>query len=453
MNRSNQLGEERIGKLLLKFSLPAIVGMLVNALYTVIDRIFVGQGVGSLALSGIAVAFPIPIAIMAFIMLIAIGATSLISIRLGEGKKEEAEVIVGNSFVLLVLISLAISVLGSIFLDPLLLQFGASSEVLPYAKQFTSVLLWGAVFQSIGFGMNNFIRAEGNPRTAMVTMIMAAVLNTILNPIFIFGLRIGVAGSALATVISQGIISIWVLSYFVGNKAVLRLRWRNFKLERKIIKPVLAIGISPFAMQLVASLVTILLNKSLALHGGDLAIAAMGIINSIAMLIFMPVFGINQGAQPIIGYNYGARKYARVKETLKWGVLWATLVMTIGFIAIEIFPNAIMLAFSANDPTLMGLGVQGLRIFLAMLPLIGFQVAAVNYFQATGKPKKSLFLTLSRQVIFLIPLILLLPRFLGLTGVWLAGPASDLAASVLTAVFLVSDLKTLHLTESSSIEQ
>lgn len=442
MNRSRQLGEEKIGKLLLKFSIPAIIGMLVNALYNIVDRVFVGRGVGSLALSGIAISFPISLVIMAFGMLIGIGATSVISIRLGQRKREEAERIVGNAFILLFGISLIISLLCYLFMDPLLLVFGASSDVLPYAKQYISVLLWGAVFQSIGFGMNNFIRAEGNPRIAMYTMVLGAVLNTILNPIFIFGLHLGVVGSALATVISQFITAIWVLSYFLGNRAMLRLRLRNLKLERILVKDILTIGLSPFSMQLVGSIVTVLLNKSLAGYGGDLSIAAMGIITSVSMLIFMPIFGIGQGAQPILGFNYGARKYDRVKQTLKLSVIGATSVMILGFLMVELFPVALMTLFS-KDPELIQIGSNGMRIFLMMLPVIGFQVTAVNYFQATGKPRKSLFLSLSRQLIFLVPMIYILPKFLGLTGVWLAAPVSDLASSVLTAVWLLKDLKQL----------
>lgn len=443
MDRSKLLGEEKIGKLLVKFSVPAITGMLVNAIYSIIDRIFVGRGVGSLALSGIAISFPIPLVIMAFGMLVAMGATSLISIRLGEGKKEEAEVIVGNSFVLLLFLSFLISLIGYLFMDQLLIQFGASQEVLPYAKQFTQVLLIGAVFQSIGFGMNNFIRAEGNPRIAMLTMLLGAVLNTILNPLFIFGLKIGVAGSALATVISQAIVSIWVLSYFLGDKALLKLRLRNLHLRLAIVKQTFAIGLSPFAMQFIASIVTIIFNKSLAHYSGDLAIAAFGIINSIVMVIFMPVFGINQGAQPIIGFNYGARKYYRVKRALTLSIIGATGVMLVGFILTQVFPQWIMSFFSADDQNLIALGTRGLRLYLMMLPIIGLQVASVNYFQATGKPKKSLFLSLSRQVVFLIPALLIFPRFLGLDGVWLAGPASDLASTILTAILLTKDVKDL----------
>ena len=442
MNPSQQLGEEKIGKLLLRFSIPAIIGMLVNGLYNIVDRVFVGQGVGALALSGIAISFPFTLAIMAFGMLIGIGATAVISIRLGQQKKEEAEQIVGNAFVLLLGISLSITLLGYIFMDPLLILFGASTEVIPYAKQYLTVLLWGAVFQTIGFGMNNFIRAEGNPKIAMYTMVLGAVLNTILNPLFIFGLHLGVAGSALATVISQFITAGWVLFYFLGSRALLKLRLKNLRLKRLFVKDILAIGISPFSMQLVGSIVTILLNKTLVSYGGDLSIAAMGVINSIAMLIFMPIFGIGQGAQPILGYNYGARKYGRVKQTLKLSVIGATAVMIFGFIVVELFPVAIMSLFS-KDPELIRIGSNGLRIFLVMLPIIGFQVTAVNYFQATGKPRKSLFLSLSRQLIFLVPMLLILPKFWGLTGVWLAGPVADFASAGLTVVWLSKDLKQL----------
>jgi putative MATE family efflux protein len=442
MNRSEQLGEEKIGKLLLKFSLPAIIGMLVNGLYNIVDRIFVGQGVGALALSGIAISFPFTLAIMAFGMLIGIGATAVISIRLGQQKKEQAEQIVGNAFVLLLGVSLFITLIGHIFMDPLLVLFGASSEVIPYAKQYLTVLLWGAVFQTIGFGMNNFIRAEGNPKIAMFTMVFGAVLNTILNPIFIFGLHLGVAGSALATVISQFVTAVWVLSYFLGNRALLKLRLRNFRLKWPFVKDILAIGVSPFSMQLVGSIVTVLLNKTLVSYGGDLSSAAMGVINSITMLIFMPIFGIGQGAQPILGYNYGARNYDRVKQTLKLSMIGATGVMIIGFLVVELFPVALMTLFS-QDQELIRLGSYGLRIFLMMLPIIGFQLTAVSYFQATGKPRKSLFLSLSRQLIFLVPMLLILPKFWGLTGVWLAGPVADFASAGLTVLWLRKDLKQL----------
>jgi putative MATE family efflux protein len=442
MDRSNILGEEKIGKLLLKFSVPAIIGMLVNAFYSVIDRVFVGKGVGPEALSGIAISFPIPLIIMAFGMLIGIGGTSLISIRLGQQRKEDAEHIIGNSVTLLLVISVLISLITYLFMDGLLIQFGASSEVLPYARTFISVLLWGTVFQGIGFGMNNFIRAEGNPKVAMFTMILGAVLNIILNPIFIFIFKLGVAGSALATVISQMVVSIWVLYYFLGEQSSLKLRLRYLKLDKRIVKEIVAIGVSPFSMQIVASVVTVIFNKSLAFYGGDPAIAAMAVINGLVMMFFMPVFGINQGAQPIIGYNYGARKYDRVRKTLWLGIMGATGFMILGFLLTHFFPGGLMRLFTA-DEELIRIGIEGLKIYLVMLPIIGFQIAVVNYFQATGQPKKSLFLSLSRQLIFLIPALLIMPRFYGLQGVWMAGPVSDITSTVVTTILFFNDLKRL----------
>lgn len=442
MDRAQQLGEEKIGKLLLQFSIPAIIGMLVNGLYNIVDRIFVGRGVGDLALSGIAVSYPITMAMMAFGMLIGFGATAVISIRLGQQRREEAERILGNAFVLLVGISLFITVVCYVFMDALLMAMGTSPEVLPYARDFITVLLIGVVFMGVGFGLNNIIRAEGNPRIAMYTMILGAVLNTVLNPIFIFGLHMGIKGSALATVIAQAVTAIWVMYYFLSSRSMLKLRLRNFRLEWVLVRDMLAIGLSPFAMQLVGSLVTVFLNKSLLTYGGDLAIAALGIITSVVMLIFMPIFGIGQGAQPIMGYNFGARNYARVKRTLKLAVISAMAVMTMGFVVVELFPEAIFRLFS-NNPDLIQMGAGGMRVYLLMLPVVGFQVTVTNYFQATGKPRKSLFLSLSRQLIFLLPLIWILPKFFGLAGIWMAAPLSDLAAVVLTAVWLAKDLKQL----------
>lgn len=442
MDRSNALGEEKIGKLLLRYSVPAIIGMLVNAFYSVVDRIFVGKGVGPEALSGIAISFPIPLIIMAFSMLIGIGATSLISIRLGQHRKEDAERIIGNSLTLLIGISIVISLVAYLFLDGLLIQFGASPDVLPYARTFVKVLLWGAVFQGIGFGMNNFIRAEGNPKVAMFTMILGAVLNIILNPIFIFVFKLGVAGSALATVISQMVTSIWVLYYFLSDQSSLKLHLRNLRVDKTIVREIVGIGVSPFSMQIAASVITVIFNKSLAFYGGDSAIAAMAVINGIVMMIFMPVFGINQGAQPIIGYNYGAGNYRRVKKTLGLAILGATGVMVLGFLVTQLFSNGLMRLFT-SDPDLIRNGVEGLRIYLVMLPIIGLQIAVVNYFQATGQPKKSLFLSLSRQLIFLIPALLILPRFYGLTGVWMAGPVSDFISTIVTAILLLIDWRRL----------
>lgn len=447
MDRSKQLGEESIGRLLWKFSIPAIVGMLVNALYNIIDRIFVGKGVSELAITAITVAFPISTVIMAFGMLIGIGAAATVSIKLGQQNKKEAEHILGNALVLIIIASLFVTTFGLIFLEPLLKIFGASEQALPLAKQFTTIILIGTVLQNVGFGMNNMIRSEGNPKIAMITMLMGAILNTIFNPIFIFGLHLGIRGSAMATIISQTVCSIWVLSYFMSKKSTLKLKKENLKLSSHIVKQIFAIGLSPFLMQLAASVITIVLNNDLGSYGGDKAIAAMGIINSVTMLILMPIFGINQGSQPIIGYNYGAKNFDRVKKTLKLAVMAATVLCVVGFTAVQLFPGAIINVFSNADAELLSIGTSGIRIFLAMIPIIGFQIVSSNYFQAVGKAKISIFLSLSRQVIVLLPLLLILPHFLNLTGVWMAGPTADFIASVLTAILLFREMR--HLGEAA----
>lgn len=443
MDRTKLLGDEKIGKLLLKFSIPAIIGMMVNALYNIVDRIYIGNGVGSLGIAGITVGFPIMIILMAFGMLVGIGATSLISIKLGEQKKDEAEIILANGMVLLILISITISTLGLIFLNPLLKLFGASDTILPYAKQYLTIILLGAVFQAIGFGMNNFIRAEGSPKTAMMTMLIGAISNIVLDPIFIFGFKLGVRGAAIATILSQAISAAWVLSYFFGKKSHLKIHIANTKLQTPIVGKILAIGSAPFAMQIASSSVIALLNNQLSYYGGDIAISAMGIINSVSMLILMPIFGINQGVQPIIGYNYGARKFDRVIKALKLAILAATTIVVIGFIATRIFPERLISLFNSKDKELIKVGAQGMRIFLAMLPIIGFQIVSSNYFQAVGKPKQAMFLSLSRQVLVLIPALLILPRFFELRGVWMAGPISDFISSILTGTFLFLELKRL----------
>jgi len=443
LDRSKQLGEENIGKLLMKFSVPAIVGMLVNGLYNVVDRVFVGRGVGKLALSGVAVTFPIAIMIMAFAMLIGIGSAALISIKLGQQKKEDAEHILGNALTLLVIFSLMVTVFGLIFLEPMLLKMGASKGTLPYAKDYITIILIGSIFQSVGFGLNNTIRSEGNPRVAMVTMLIGGILNIILEPIFIFVFHMGTRGSAIATVIAQTVNTIWVLYYFFGGSSVLKIHYKNLKLNAKVVKSILAIGMSPFSMQLAASIVTIVSNRSLVKYGGDMALGAMGVIMGVVMMVLMPTFGINQGCQPIIGYNYGAKQYGRVKHTLKLAILAATAITTTGFIFIQLFPKQIISLFN-QDPELIAIGSHGMRIYLFMIPIVGFQIVSSNYFQAIGKANISIFLGLSRQVILLLPLLFILPRFFGLNGVWMSGPSSDALASIITAIFIYVEIKHLN---------
>ncbi|MBP2033442.1 putative MATE family efflux protein [Clostridium algifaecis] len=444
MERSVKLGNKKISKLLLEFSIPAIVGMLVNSLYIVIDRIFIGRVVGAMAISGVSLTFPIGILIMAFAMLVGIGAAARISIKLGENKKNEAENILGNALVLLVLVSAIVTFLGLVFVEPMLRSFGASNNTIGYAKQFITILLAGSIFQIIGFGLNNIIRSEGNPKKAMTTMLIGGICNIILDFVFIYILNFGIRGAAIATVISQGINMVWVLYYFLRGNSMLKIKKENLHLKKDVVLSIFSIGMSPFAMQLAASLVNIILNRSLFIYGGDLAIGAMGIINGIATLILMPIFGINQGVQPIIGFNYGAKLYNRVKEALKIAIIAASVISTVGALSVHIFPRILVELFNKNDVNLTNISVNGIKIFMFMFPILGFQIVSSNFFQAIGRAKISMFLALLRQVIVLIPMILVLPKMFGLNGVWLAAPVSDSVSTVLTFIFIVLEIKKLN---------
>jgi len=442
MERSKSLGEEKISVLLWRFSLPAIVGMVVNALYNVVDSIFVGRGVGEIGLAAVTIAFPIMIILMGFGMLVGVGASAVVSLRLGEHKQHEAEKILGNAFTLAAILSVSLSAGMLLFLDPILIALGAEAEVLPYARDFTRIILLGSIFMYIGFGLNSVVRAEGNPQMAMKTILISSGLNIALNPLFIFTFELGISGSALATVVSQGVSAIWVLVYFLSTKSLLRLRIANLKLDKEIVSSIFKIGLSPFLMQIAASVVTVLFNFSLLKYGGELAVASIGIITRIAMLMLMPIFGLSQGLQPIIGYNYGAKNYHRVIKALKIAIYSATIFSIVGFLIVQIFDTQIIMLFNDN-PDLIEIGSHGMRIYLFMLPVIGFQIIGANYFQAVGKAGYAIILSMSRQVIILIPLVLLLPGILGLNGAWLASPIADLVAAILTGIFLMKEIKKL----------
>lgn len=437
MDRAERLGTERILPLLLQFSIPAIVGMLVQALYNVVDRIFVGNGVGPLGLAGLSVVFPVMLVQMAFVMLVGLGATALISIRLGEGRRKEAEEILANALGLLLLIALVGMTAGILFLDPVLRLLGASEAVLPYARDYLSIILYGAVFQAVSFGLNHMIRAQGSPKIAMATMLIGAITNTILDPIFILGFGWGVKGAAMATIVAQFLSMIWVLSYFLRGKSQLRLDFTKIhKIKWSVVKQIASIGFAPFAMQLAASLQNLILNQSLVRHGGDLAISAMGIVFSVNTLFLMPIFGINQGAQPIIGYNYGAKKYERVKQSFLYAAGAATFLVILGFLATRLIPVQLVSLFGRQDAQLMDLGTRAMQRVMVLMPIIGFQIVGANFFQALGKAKYAALLSLSRQVLLLIPMLLILPRFMGLTGVFTAYPVSDAGATIVTAILI-----------------
>ncbi|HOZ20939.1 MAG TPA: MATE family efflux transporter [bacterium] len=443
MNDAREIGEAKVSSLLIKFSVPAIVGMVVSALYNIVDRIFIGQGVGSLGIAGATLGFPIMQLQMAFGMLIGLGGNALVSIRLGEQRKNEAEKVLGNALVLITALSLLLTIPALIFLRPLLRLFGASPVSMPYAMEYMSVIVLGTVFSGIGFGLNHFIRGEGNPRVAMKTMFIGAGLNALLDPLFIFVFDMGVRGAAIATVISQAATMIWVLNYFLGRKSLLKIRRANLRLSRPLVLKIAAIGSAPFAMHIVSSIYAVIVNNQLQRFGGDLAISVMGILNSIAMLFLMPIFGINQGSQPIVGYNYGARKYDRVRTAVSLALAAASVVAFVGYLIVMLFPAGLISLFNPRDAELIAMGSHAMRIFFVLLPVIGFQVIGSSYFQAVGKPKQAMFLALSRQLVFVIPLLFILPRFFALDGVWMVSPVADLMSVLVTALLLWHELRQL----------
>ncbi|MEG0295753.1 MAG: MATE family efflux transporter [Clostridium sp.] len=442
MNNQEHLGEESIVKLLIKYSIPAILSMVVTSMYNIADRVFIGAipGVGPLAIAGLGVTMPVFVLILAFAMLIAMGGVTNISIKLGEGKKYEAEKILGNVFTLSIIVSVLITVIGLFFLDEILIMFGASTDTLIYAKEYMSVILIGTIFNLMGFTLNNAIRSDGNPKMAARTMITGCVINLILDPIFIFGFGLGIRGAAIATVISQAVLAVWIVNYFTKGQSVLKLKCELFKLDISIVKKIMAIGAAPFAFELASSLVLVLTNNALKSQGGDLAIGAMTAVTSIALMFLMPIFGINQGVQTIIGYNFGAKKYDRAKKALTLSIIVATVILILGLILVELMPGAFVGIFS-NDETLMKIAVDGVRIYLITLPLLGISVVGPVYFQSIGKAKHSMFLSLLRQCILLIPLLIILPSKFGLMGVWLAQPAADIIASIVIFVFLKMEFK------------
>lgn len=446
MNRreSNELEEKDIKSLIWNFFWPAFIGVIVNSLYNIVDRIFIGRGVGAIALSGLSVIFPIMILIAAFGMLIGIGAGVRISIHMGKKEFERAELVLGNSVILMIIVSIIVTVIGFLIKTPLLESFGANDQTIGYAQEYLDIILIGSVFQILGFSLNNIIRSEGSPKNAMLSMLISAGINVVLDPIFIFGLDMGVKGAAWATVISQMVLTVWVLYHFLSSRSILRLKWSNLKLDPSIIWHIVTIGMAPFAMQIAGSMVQATYNTQLIRYGEDIAVGAMGIINSVAIMVVMSITAINMASQPIIGYNYGAGNYGRVRQTWNIGIIFGTIIAIVAFILVELFPGTIIHLFNTDDPQLYAIGKQGIRIFLLLLPVIGFQIVSSNYFQSVGKAKISLFLTLLRQVLVLLPLIIILPHFWGITGIWFATPVSDAISVSVVYLFYRSERKKLH---------
>jgi putative MATE family efflux protein len=452
-NQVTELREKSIGSLMLKYYFPAFAGVVVNSLYNVVDRIFIGQGVGSLALAGLSVVFPIMIVYMAFGMLVGSGGAVRISINLGRKDYKRAEQVLGNSVTLALALGIIVVIIGFLVKKHVLYFFGAGEETFRFANDYLNIILLGAPFGMLGYSLNNMIRAEGNPKIAMYSMFISAGLNIILDPIFIFYLEMGVRGAAIATVISQIVLCIWVIIHFRSRRSVIRLKLSNLIPVGEIIIYIITIGFASFAMQIAASVVHGLFAKQLIRFGGDIAVGAMGIINSIAIILVMSIVAINMASQPIIGFNYGARNFDRVLRTVRLGIKAATLIAIGGWMICMLLPHQIVGLFNSDDMELMRKGVEGLRIYAALLPVVGFQIIASNLFQSTGKAKLATFLSLLRQVIYLIPLLAILPEFFGLTGVWMAMPVSDFLASITTFIFLRKEMLKLALQKQKCVKR
>ena len=450
--RNQMLETEKIGPLLLKLSLPATVGMVVNALYNIIDTIFIGQGVGYLAIGGLTIAFPIQMVIMAVAQMIGIGAASDISRSLGAKDIERADHIAGNSFFVVGLLGILTCILGLLFIDPLLRIFGATDALLPYAKEYMTVILIGSIYFPFVVSTNNLIRAEGNAKAAMLAMLIGTLLNIVLDYIFIFPLDMGIRGAALATILSQFASLVYVLFYIYGGQSTLKVKLHHLKPDWPIIRETLSVGFPAFARQVAGSLVAIVINNSLIFYGGEIAISVYGAINRIIMFLFMPLFGVIQGMQPIAGYNFGAKNMPRVKEVVRLSILVTTVIAGISVVLGELFPASILGLFS-REATLVQHGVLPLRIVISLVPIIGVQIVGAALFQSLGKPVPALVLSLLRQVLLFIPLVLILPRIygLGLLGIWIAFPLSDLFSTLITLVLLKSEMNKISVAMENEI--
>lgn len=444
-----ELGTKPIGSLLLQYALPAIIAMTASSLYNMVDSIFIGQGVGALAISGLALTFPFMNLGAAFGAAVGVGASTCISVKLGQKDYSTAQRILGNTVTLNVIVGLAFGLVSLIFLDPILYFFGASEQTLPYARDYMEVILLGNVFSHMFFGMNAVLRAAGKPRHAMFITLFTVLLNTVLDPLFIYPMNLGIRGAAYATILSQVVALVWQLHILSDSRQLLHLRRGIFRLCGGIVRNIISIGMSPFSMNVCACIVVIFINKGLQLYGGDMAVGAYGIANKVAFIFVMVTMGVNQGMQPIAGYNYGAMRYDRLIKVLNYSLVAGTVVTTSGFLIAEFLPTECAMLFT-TDATLIEMSSQGIRVMMVMFPIVGFQMVATNFFQSIGKAKISMFLSLSRQLIFLLPLLLLLPLEFGVDGIWYAMPISDAIAALVTFVLLaryMRKFKRLHKSE------
>lgn len=440
---TTELGTESISSLLRKFAVPAIIAMTASSLYNMVDSIFIGNGLGPLALSGLGICFPLMNLSTAFGTLVGVGASTMLSILLGQKHYKAANKVLGNVVSLNIIIGMLFMVLCLIWIDPILELFGASGNTLPYAKDYMKIILYGNAITHVYFGLNAAMRSCGRPRFAMMLTIFTVVFNTVLDPILIFTFGMGVKGAAIATVIAQFVAMIIIMFEFNRKDNEVHFQKGIIRLNMNIAIKSLKIGMGPFLMNAAACIVNLFVNQQLLRYIGDLGIGAFSIVSRISFLFLMVVMGLNQGMQPIAGYNYGARLYSRVRSVYTLTTKWAVGITTAGFIVSEIFPGVMCRMFT-SDPEMLALSMNGIRLMNSVFPIIGFQIISTNLFQSLGMVKTSIFLSLSRQLLFLVPALFLLPLWLGSTGVWLSYPVSDLLATVTTVIMIASLMKKLN---------
>ena len=432
---ATELGTQPIGKLLMQYAIPAIIAMTASSIYNMVDSIFIGQGVGPLAISGLAITFPFMNLGAAFGAMVGVGASTLISVKLGQRDYGTAQTVLGNVITLNLIIGIAFSIITLMFLDPILYFFGASADTIGYARDYMLIILAGNVFSHMYFGLNAVLRASGHPQKAMYATINTVVINTLLDPLFIYVFDWGIRGAAIATIIAQVISLIWQLKILTDKNELLHLRRGIYHLQSKIVKNIIAIGLSPFCMNVASCFIVIFINKGLKEYDGDLAIGAYGIVNRLVFICVMIVMGITQGMQPIAGYNYGAQQFDRVTRVLKLSIYGATAMTTLTFLVGELLPDVAVRLFT-TDEGLISRAAEGFRIVVLFFPIVGFQMVTSNFFQSIGMANKAIFLSLTRQLLFLLPCLIILPTFMGAAGIWWSMPISDLIASLVAGVLL-----------------
>jgi putative MATE family efflux protein len=440
---TNILETEKVGRLLYRYALPAIISSLTVALYNVVDRIFIGHGVGPMAIAGLALTFPLLNLLQAFGTLIGVGAATRMSIVLGMKDVRWAEKILGHSLALTLTISGTVIILSMIFIDPILRVFGGSDQTIPYAAEYLYYVIPGSIFTSLSFNHAGLMRSSGYPKKSMTVILVGAALNIILDPIFIFVFDMGIQGAAIATVLSMMVSAAFAMYHFFQPASFIRYRRYAFRPEWRIVRNIIAIGLSPFLINAMASIINIVMNQMLVTHGGDIAIGANGIISGYGIVVVMIIFGLCQGMQPIVGYNYGARQLKRVKDTYNLTVRASSVVTVVSFVLAMLMPRQMAMVFT-NDPELLDISTSAIRISFMAFAIIGFQIVTGQFFQAIGKAKKAIFLSLARQAVFLLPALVLGAHFWGLTGVFASMPISDFLAAAVSAWLIFKERKLLY---------